>query len=71
MADKKTTTPLDKAPPNTYGFWAPRCWHGMLFRDWMRLLIRNRLAIRPAAWGLTFTVTCFAAFNSIMRRVQE
>ena len=43
----------------------------MLFSDWLRLLIRNRLAIRPAALGLTFTVTCMTVFNSVMRLLQE
>lgn len=76
MAEKKSTTPShkvlpDKTPPNAYGFWAPRCWHGMLFSDWIRLLVRGRFAIRPAAWGLTFAVSCVTVFNSVMRLLQE
>ena len=56
---------------NTYPFWAPRFWHGMVLTDWVRLLIRNRFRIHPLRWGLAFTVTSVTIFNTVMSWIQQ
>jgi omega-hydroxy-beta-dihydromenaquinone-9 sulfotransferase len=58
-------------PVNQYPSWAPRFWHAMALRDWLRLLIRNRFRIHPLRWGLTFTVTCVSIFNSVVGTLQQ
>lgn len=64
----------DKArfkPSNDYPLWAPRFWHGMLFTDWMRLMMKHRFRIHPLRWGLALGITFASTFNSKMRIAQQ
>jgi len=49
-----------------YPAWAPRFWHGMLWRDWWRLLARHHFRVHPWRWGLATTVSIQTAFNSVL-----
>lgn len=55
---------------NPYPWWAPRFWHGMLFTDWMRMLVQHRCRVHPARWGVAMGVTLTSTFNSKMRLAQ-
>ena len=50
--DSYSATPLRRYPA-----WSPRFWHGMDFVTWMRLLVRNRLAIAPSRLPLAALIT--------------
>jgi len=56
---------------NPYRWYAPRCWHGMRTRCWLRMLRRNRFAISPTRVGLACTVSMGTVVNSILHRVQR
>jgi hypothetical protein len=56
---------------NRYPFLALRFWHGMIVRDWLRLLVRNRFRVHPIRWGLVATVSAAAVVNSIARAIQQ
>lgn len=43
----------------------------MTLVEWWRLLSRNRFRVHPLRWGLVFTVTCVALFNTVMGWLQR
>jgi len=51
---------------NTYHWYSPRFWHGMLTRDWFSFVGRHRYAIAPTRWGLWFGATVFVLINSVL-----
>ncbi|MDB4533431.1 sulfotransferase [Vicingaceae bacterium] len=51
---------------NRYPSWSPRIWHGMTTPDYLRLLFRNRLAMHPSRWPLTFLAGSFTVLNSVL-----
>ncbi|MGD9723573.1 MAG: sulfotransferase [Pirellulales bacterium] len=55
---------------NPYAWWHARFWHGMLLGPWLRLLARNRFRIGFMKWGLAFTCTYAAVFNSLLRPLE-
>jgi hypothetical protein len=59
------------ADVNAYPWWCPRFWHGMRLGDWLDLARRNRFRIHPLRWGMAFTTTGFAAFNSTCALMQK
>jgi hypothetical protein len=46
-------------------------WLGVTLRAWLRLLVRNRFAIRPGRWPMAGLVAAAAAGNSLLRAAQS
>lgn len=55
---------------NAYPFWSPRLWHGMRFRDWLRLLAKNRFRMHPIRWSMAAIITPISAIDSLLYRYQ-
>ena len=51
---------------NPYAWWNLRCWHGMGFRTWMKLLFQGPGTVSSSRVGLVFTVTGFSLMNSLL-----
>ena len=51
-------------PLHRYPRWALRFWHGMDFFSWIRLLVRNRLAVAPLRWSMVASVTATSLINT-------
>jgi omega-hydroxy-beta-dihydromenaquinone-9 sulfotransferase len=51
-------------------YWAPKFWHGMTFRVWLRLLARNRFAVDLALWPAALMVTAATMVNSALAMLQ-
>ena len=52
-------------------YWAPKFWHGMTFRVWLRLLARNRFAIDLALWPAALVITAVTMVNSALALLQS
>jgi omega-hydroxy-beta-dihydromenaquinone-9 sulfotransferase len=61
--------PTDAAA-NRKPYWAPKFWHGMTFRVWLRLLVRNRFAVDFALWPVAVVVTAVSIVNSALALLQ-
>jgi hypothetical protein len=59
------------SPPPTQREWMPHIWEGCDFFAWMRLLLRNRLAISPSHWYVAFIVTFVSLIHTLLRVVQD
>ncbi len=51
--------------------WAPRIWQGCDFFAWLRLLLRNRLAVHPSCWYIAGIVTVVSFFHTMLRYLEE
>src|SRR5688572_18808039 len=79
--DMSSASYTDK-PLHRYPRWAMRFWHGMDFFTFLRMLVRNRLAVPPIRWSMvasclvTTTINTFCGvfewflFSSAVRRVK-
>ena len=65
------TTGKSEAAFHNYPVWSPRFWHGMLLRDWLRLLARNRFSIHPTRIPMSCAITAFATCNSVLYQLQK
>ena len=54
-----------------YPLWAPRFWHGMRTRDWLRLLAENRFRIHPFRWPMATSISLVSPVNSVLARIQR
>ena len=70
FVERMSKSTINPGDANPYPHWAPRFWHGMLFTDWIRLLVKHRCRVHPARWGLAVTTTFVSLFNSNMRVAQ-
>jgi len=71
-AETKSAKPKGEATPtNTYHWYTPRFWVGMLVTTWWRLLWRHRIRATPRSWGMIFTTSLITPFNSLCRPWQE
>ena len=59
------------SPPSTPREWMPHIWEGCDFFAWMRLLLRNRLAIAPSHWYVAFIATFVSLNHTLLRVVQD
>ncbi|HVS38247.1 MAG TPA: sulfotransferase [Gemmataceae bacterium] len=46
--------------------WSPRLWHGADLFAWLRLLIRNRVAVQPPYWHIAAVATAASVMNSTL-----
>jgi hypothetical protein len=60
----------DEAVGNRKAYWAPKFWHGMTLRVWLRLLARNRFAVDPGLWPVALVVTAVSVVNSALALLQ-
>jgi hypothetical protein len=51
-------------------YWTPRFWHGMTFRVWFALLLRNRFAVDLRLWPVALTITAVSIMNSALALAQ-
>jgi hypothetical protein len=51
--------------------WMPHIWEGCDFFAWLRLLLRNHLAVHPSQWYVAFIVTFVSLGHTLLRWVQE
>ncbi len=51
--------------------WMPHVWEGCDFFAWVRLLLRNRLAVSPPDWYVALIVTFVSLGHTFLRWVQE
>ncbi|MCI0461815.1 MAG: sulfotransferase [Gemmataceae bacterium] len=51
--------------------WAPRIWEGCDFFAWLRLLLRNRVAVHPSCWYIAAIITVVSFFHTVLRHLQE
>jgi hypothetical protein len=49
----------------------PHVWEGCDFFAWVRLLLRNHLAVSPSLWYVAFIVTFVSLGHTLLRWVQE
>jgi hypothetical protein len=49
----------------------PHVWEGCDFFAWVRLLLRNHLAVSPSQWYVAFIVTFVSLGHTLLRWVQE
>ena len=59
------------SPPPTPREWMPHIWEGCDFFAWMRLLLRNHLAISPSHWYVAFIATFVSLNHTLLRVVQD
>ncbi len=52
-------------------YWAPKFWHGMTFRVWLRLLARNRFAMDLRFWPVALLITAVSIVNSALAIAQS
>ena len=52
-------------------WYKARLWSGMDLFAWLRLLMRNRLAVSPSRWPLAASITLFATCNTALRWTQN
>lgn len=62
--EESRTTAYSRKPLHRYPWWALRFWHGMDLFSWLRLLLRNRLAVPPARWWIMASVSITSMLNS-------
>lgn len=67
MANKEAGKP----ELNPYPFWAPRFWHGMRVRGWLRLMLPRLHRIHPLRIPMALIVTFCAVVNSVLHRVER
>jgi omega-hydroxy-beta-dihydromenaquinone-9 sulfotransferase len=72
--NQSTSVPSASQPTeaiaNRKPYWAPKFWHGMTFRAWLRLLVRNRFAVDLALWPVALVVTAMSIVNSTLAMLQ-
>lgn len=51
--------------------WMPHIWEGCDFFAWLRLLLRNHLAVAPSQWYVAFIVTFVSLGHTLLRWAQE
>jgi hypothetical protein len=56
--------------PSRQPEWMPRIWQGCDFFAWLRLLVRNRLAVHWRFWYIAAIVTVVSFFHTVLRYVQ-
>jgi omega-hydroxy-beta-dihydromenaquinone-9 sulfotransferase len=67
-----TTIPqADSSSPPHPREWMPHIWEGCDFFAWLRLILRNNLAIHPLKWPVSFMVTFVSLGHTLLRWVQE
>jgi hypothetical protein len=70
-----TTATVDKPDvrpaPAARQEWAPRIWEGCDLFAWLRLLVRNRLAVHWSCWYIAVIVTVVSFFHTVLRLVQQ
>ncbi len=71
MADSVGPQITGSGKRNAFPLYAPRFWHGMRMRPWLRLLIRNRFRVHPFRMPMVVMVTGCALFNSAAARIQN
>jgi hypothetical protein len=59
-----------RSPPVRKREWAPRIWEGCDFLAWMRLLLRNRLAVHWSYWYIAVVVTIISFCHTVLRLIQ-
>jgi hypothetical protein len=71
--DDKTApaAPREPAPPRRKPEWAPRIWEGCDFFAWIRLLVRNRLAVDWPCVYIAVIVTFVSFCHTLGRFLQE
>ena len=65
------TETTEKPKLNYYPFWAPRFWHGMLLRSWLRLVFGGGFRVHPLRVPMVLIVAGMAAINSALHSVQQ
>jgi omega-hydroxy-beta-dihydromenaquinone-9 sulfotransferase len=79
MSTATTSTATEpKKPPlkkklklNSYPWYSPRFWHGMLLGDWLKLLARGKFRIHPLRVCMTLIITGCTVGNSICALLQR
>ncbi|HTU18051.1 MAG TPA: sulfotransferase [Gemmataceae bacterium] len=51
--------------------WMPHIWEGCDLFAWLRLILRNNLAISPSLWYVAFIVTFVSLGHTLLRWLQE
>ncbi len=65
------TTPTAPASAAASREWMPRIWQGCDLTAWLRLLLRNHLAVQPPYWHIAAIVTGVSIAHTTLRYVQE
>src|SRR5262249_6045277 len=71
MTSPTIKRPREQAKPSREREWAPRIWEGCDLFAWLRLLVRNRLAIHWSCWYIALVVTFVSFFHTLLRFAQR
>src|SRR5215470_11416971 len=56
---------------NSYPWYSPRFWHGMLLGDWLKLLASGKFRIHPLRVCMALIITGCTVGNSIFALLQR
>ncbi len=66
-----TPNPSEASTPSQPREWMPHIWEGCDFFAWVRLLLRNRLAVSPPQLYVAFIVTFVSLGHTLLRWAQD